>query len=174
MTGYEAFRPDPVVCAVAHFHFDIEITERDFDEPHGLIIGEQPGPNTNRALPMWPFPRTSAGGRLMAMSGIEPAEYLRRLARVNLVEAYAAKWDGDKAVRRAGWLLASLPPYARVVLLGERVRYAIEGAAAGAEIPAHFVQLPHPSGRNSAYNDPGERERARRAVQWAAGLRDSP
>lgn len=149
-------------------------------QPVGLLVGEQPPPAGNPALPLWPYPATSAGGRLRAMSGVPAGEYLMRLARVNLSRRPVATWDTSRARHRAHQLLATLPDGARVVLCGARARDAALGQVPwfeAAVLPAtrgHVVAvaIPHPSGRAREYNDPDNRDRAGQAVRWAAGLED--
>lgn len=143
----------------------------------GLLVGEAPGPRTHAELPLLPCPAGSAGGRLMAMSGLQPAEYLGRLARANLLEQLGP-WRAGAARHLAlvdFRLVEDLP--SRAVLLGRRVLDAFEPGRPFYDpfVLEHvrwYVGVPHPSGRARAYNDPACRERTRRVLRWAAGLED--
>ena len=65
-------------------------------EVAGLVVGEMPGRGTRPELPMLPCPATSAGGRLMIMSGLPSAEYVGRLGRINVYE----RWESDDDLAR--------------------------------------------------------------------------
>lgn len=177
--------PSGTVARVAAYWFGLsEEWERAAEraEPAGLLVGEQPAPASNQALPLWPHPPLSAGGRLRDMSGIEVGAYLLRLARVNLHRRPVARWSSKWAEHRAHQLLGTLPDGARVVLCGARARDAVPVLAGRAWFAPHVVQtthghavvvaVPHPSGRCREYNDPAARDAAGAAVRWAAGLED--
>lgn len=138
--------------------------------PTGMLIGEMPGRTTSPDLPLFPYPRNSAGGRLLKMSGLTIGEYLGRLIRINLIPHYAEKWDPEGARIRAEWLVKN-SPVDRIVLLGQHV-----GAAFGFSSFFHhetvndktLVCIPHPSGRNRVYNDERARLGAAATMKFAA------
>lgn len=148
--------------------------------PEGLIVGEAPGPHTSGRLPMFPWPASSAAGRLLKMSGMRPGEYLGRFFRRNLWDDFAASEAGGVAEDRErareikDWIAAT--GSVRVLLLGSRVGKAFDiepwGAASGAfgSVLVTLRCIPHPSGRSLAYNDPRARQGAQAAVLWAAGF----
>jgi hypothetical protein len=164
-------------CA-AHF---LKVAPREVLGPiSGTLVGECPGEGTRRELPLFPHPKNSAGGRLLAMSGLSAAEYLGRLYRFNLFVAHQPQWRPWMARERAllahAMFRSQFPEGHRVVLCGQRV-----GAAFGftkfwelhVMDDISYVCVPHPSGRNRAYNNPNARVATRAAVQWAADLLES-
>jgi hypothetical protein len=193
-TWAHPFAPlDPMIARVAEYWLDLPCGSEErlcTTMPVGLLIGEQPGPTNNPAVPLWPYPPRSAGGRLHAMSGIPMADYLAMLARVNIALQPVARWNRTAARDRVVTLLDDLPDGARVVLVGARaldayndvfgqgVRldwfgregWSIKGLTTTRVIAVTAV--PHPSGRNPMYNDPATVAAARRAVRWAAGIED--
>lgn len=109
-----------------------------------------------------PWPRGCAGNRLYEMlREVDPSvamhEYMRRFDRVNLV---AGPWNVRMARVRAAELRPTLVGR-HVVLLGQKVAEAFgidpRCSACKLDEDATFYLLPHPSGRNLLYNDPGRR-----------------
>lgn len=143
--------------------------------PTGLIVGEMPGCSTSSALPMFPYPPNSAGGRLLKMSLLTPGAYLGRLMRTNLFsdwnEETNDRWPRGEAEERARLIHEATPREMRVVLLGARVSQAFgldEYMKLVEQNGVLYTAIPHPSGRNLKYNDPIVRTGARAALQWAA------
>ena len=160
-------------CAALWFKIDPTTV---IGPPTGLIVGEMPGENTSEKLPLFPWPRNSAGGRLMKMSLLSPGQYLGRLLRTNLFYEYSGDWDHEMARARARTIHAQRT-VDRVVLLGQRVGEAFGFSAFFAhEVrdDVHYVCIPHPSGRNRIYNEQNARVGARAAVQFAASLNVKP
>lgn len=166
----------------SHFNY-----KGDLPSPRGLLIGEAPGPNTNVKLPLFPEPRTSAAGRLLAYAGIEASEWMGKLIRMNLCDG---PWSERRAcagrARAIEYLLDSAnfvdgKPL-RVLLLGDRVRRAFSCYGPfgyvvhqyPADVNVHVAWIPHPSGRNRIYNERKNQLRARSAVLWAIGERAKP
>ncbi len=157
----------------------------------GMLVGEAPGPNTDPRLPLFPAPGNSAGARLLRYAGIDPVDWFGKLLRVNLC-------DGPWSLRRATVGRARVLSYLfdeanfyngaplRVLLLGDRVRraWSCYGQFGCIEmdyyfnpkltIPLKVAWIPYPSGRNSIYKSRLNQLRARRAVLWAIGERDTP
>lgn len=146
--------------------------------PRGLVVGENPGPNSDPRTPLFPSPAVSAAGRMLYYSGVTPADYLGRLERVNQCVGW---WCDGEAVMRlreiVKWLLLpenttrGFPP--RVLLLGRKVQeiWGVRGEFGferwgGLQI----CFAPHPSGLNRAYNDDRNKARLGRYVRWCAGL----
>ena len=169
----------------SHFAYAGEVPQ-----PRGLLIGEAPGPNTNAKLPLFPLPNNSAAGRLLKYAGIEPAEYIGRLVRMNLCHD---QWSDRRAtagvVRAISFILDEANYYdgkpLRVLLLGRRVAdawncdqepfgYSIRHYTGGSYPNVYVAWIPHPSGRCLIYNERKNQLRARRAVQWALGERPRP
>ncbi len=146
--------------------------------PVGAIVGEAPGPNTRAALPMFPLPERSAGGRLLEYSGMDAADYLGRVARRNLFDELKS-WSVPEARRQVfevWWWLNGKPRVRRVVLLGNRVAaaFGVErmwSATTFSRRNLTVVAIPHPSGKCRVYNDEAARKRAGAVVRWAAGIR---
>lgn len=155
--------------------------------PRGLVIGEAPGPNTNALLPLFPAPSNSAGARLLRYADVDPADWLGKLVRMNLCDG---TWSARRAVAGRARALAFLFDKAnyyngaplRVLLLGDRVRRAWSCYGAFGYVrmeyyggpTLHVAWIPHPSGRNRLYNVRRNQLRARRAVLWALGERETP
>jgi hypothetical protein len=140
-----------------------------------LLVGEMPPATWARSedyrrchSPMFPYPRHSAGGRLLKISGLGLGEYVHGLTRINLVPDYRAKWplriDAEDLAHAA---LDRFAPVAHAFLCGRRVVAAfrrflpsdykpwpvdsIHVSTTRGDLTLHCI--PHPSGRNLAYND---------------------
>lgn len=146
-----------------------------------LLIGQAPGPNTDPELPLYPVPRTSAGGRLQQMMKLTRAQYLKNFERINLLNEYPGthKRDDKFPIREARLAARTLRPLLAgrsVVLVGRNVARAFQ-----LDIPFHVwghlqarracvlnktsglsrvAVVPHPSGRNHWYNKAENREEA--------------
>lgn len=97
--------------------------------------------SANPRCALHPRPKGASGSRLQKMSGLSESEYLRRFDRRN-VSTHGT----------------TLPENATVVLLGDAVRQRF-GLKKLLILPQvkdgrTFRQIPHPSGRCLAYNDP--------------------
>ena len=130
---------------------------------------------------MFPWPATSAAGRLMAMSRLSPSQYLGGLYRRNLVDDHV--WDESDAADRAREIVGALfdePPTLRVVLCGWRVASAFEVRASNYWEPVVMdcrqtaVVIPHPSGKNRVYNNPSARDQTGLWMRWATLGEDLP
>lgn len=167
----------PVARVVAHKFLGVHPDSVDWVRPLGLVVGEQPGAGSNPLLPMWPWPSGRAGGRLLAMSGMEAADYLVRLARVNLAFRPVARWSVTQARKRMSAVLETLEEGDRVVLCGAKVRDAcaeLEGApwfsSKTLDTGVSVVAVPHPSGRCREYNAQPARRQAGQWIRWAARI----
>lgn len=158
-----------------------------------LLIGQAPGPNTDPEYPLYPVPRTSAGGRLCELMGLTRAEYITTFDRVNLLPYFPGKdrANEDKfpmsPARLAARVLRPMLRGRRVILVGRQVAQAFQlgadwhewvdfrvgprHAALGCDGLAQVAVVPHPSGRNHWYNNELNRARARRF--WNALLEKS-
>jgi hypothetical protein len=95
------------------------------------------------------------------LPGVRMHDYVHRFERINLV---SGPWDAGAARTRAEELRPSLAGR-RVVLLGREVAraFGIQSSVFSEECDVDaldgptFYLLPHPSGRNLLYNDPGRR-----------------
>lgn len=137
----------------------------------GLLIGECPGANTSPKLPMFPWPASSSGGRLLKMSNVPVNEYLGRLERRNLIHTHHPVWPVHDARRIAREIVQEIAGRGlRVVLLGKKVGEAFGAPQfwAMAQLgDTHFTCIPHPSGLSRVYNDKNNRVMAGLAIQWA-------
>lgn len=153
-----------------------------------VFVGEQNPYGADPYFALYPRPRGAAGDRLCRLVlGIREAQYLSEFKRVNLCDG---PWRIAAARERAFTVVrdATVP----VVLLGANVcnatgvpykpftAYRIKvgdngfhpcGAfehRAGAPMPGEawrmLAVLPHPSGRNLMWNQPGAFERARQLL----------
>lgn len=144
--------------------------------PTGLLVGEMPGASSSSALPLFPYPKNSAGGRLLSWSRITPGQYLGRLLRCNLFVTPRPDWDEILAHELANDIMRAATPELRIVLLGKRVAEAFEvyrvfemQKRTRDDGQHYFIcAIPHPSGRNLVYNEPVARVGAAAAIQWAS------
>jgi hypothetical protein len=159
---------------------DLERIAREYrDVPvPGVVVGMAPGLRTSASLPMFPHPASSAGGRLLAVSGMPVEAYLGRLVRANLCQGKFRVNEARESARELyrKWRTAG-EPRTRLVLCGRRVAdaftYVLEESSADwfqrrAWAGIEYAAIPHPSGRCREYNDPANIARARKVVRWAA------
>lgn len=130
------------------------------------LVGEQNPYSSGQKLSLWPDPPNASGGRIMRILGMDRATYLDTFVRWNLL----TRADGPWAARRAAWAalgVAAMSADAPVVMLGSKVTRAFGIEYRPFAVTAgKFLCLPHPSGLNRAWNDPGAVEAARRSFQW--------
>lgn len=161
-----------VELRVAHARLGVEYDAYQ-SKVHGLIVGQSPGPNTHWATPLIPSPARSSAGRLLAMSGMTPAQYLGGLYRRNLCDGKG--WSEDQARKRARELVTALfdqPRTLRVILLGVKVAkcFGAPGPWVSFRLESRqaAVVVPHPSGMNHLYNVEGNRKLTGAWLRWAA------
>lgn len=149
--------------------------------PPPLLIGQAPGPKTDPLLPLYPLPRTSAGGRLLALTGLRRGRYLQVFDRVNLLHEFPGKHKRDDKWPAAPTRFAAqtMRPFLtgrHVVLVGRNVANAFR-----LDMPFHewgwmecrranvfngcnglcqVAIIPHTSGRNHWYNNEANMEMA--------------
>lgn len=138
-------------------------------ERQPLFVGESNPVSPHPADALYPWPETSAGGRLRRALGLEMSDYFSLLRRENLFALSPKKWDGSEAKARAKDILTLYGADGDVVfLLGNRVAQAfgmkglplwghrkVENYLFGMDIT--FVRVPHPSG----CLDPSSRKKMR-------------
>lgn len=122
--------------------------------------------------PRWalhPEPPYASGGQLCRILGIDPNTYLTLYSRLNLCRG---EWSASAASDAAAEILNERP--LALVLLGRKVERAFFGRRGGpgyfaaADVPESLTRalvLPHPSGLNRMWNEPGTVTRARRAFR---------
>lgn len=134
------------------------------------FIGEAPGPHSGENCPLWPVGQGTAGYRLCKMTGLSRRAYLHETSRLNLLPWYSPHWRSDDAQAAAGNIRGSNLFVGRsVILVGRRVYDAffpmsndwllfewmpLSGIATSGLWCARLACIPHPSGRNRAWNDP--------------------
>lgn len=146
-----------------------------------LLIGQAPGPRTDPELPLFPVPKTSAGGRLQELTGLRRVEYMKRFERVNLLPYFPGKHKRDDKfpMSPAKLTAAVLKPLLAgrvVIMVGRNVSNAfgfeadwhewvdwpvVKVAVGDTPHSARVAVIPHPSGRNHWYNREQHREQAR-------------
>jgi len=138
-----------------------------------LLIGEHNPYSYYQDDALLPWPKRASGHRLMMRLGMTEDEYLERFDRMNLV--VGERWSAAAARRNARAILEERPSGV-LVMLGRKVTVAVCGAArvdavapfcsvaAGERV---LVSLPHPSGLNRAWNEPGAEGMARAALRFA-------
>lgn len=139
-----------------------------------LLIGQAPGPNTDPRLPLFPVPKTSAGGKLQQLTGLTRGEYLTYFERVNLLYNFPGTHAReDKFPMRFAKVSANsmrpLLAHRTVVLVGRNVASAFglgwirfhtwEQIRCCRRIPrteydglSTIAVVPHTSGRSHWYN----------------------
>lgn len=144
------------------------------DDLRPWLIGENnpyqnPGADPTHRFDLYPEPRGATGDRLCRLVfGMQKTDYLRAFVRRDLLEG---KWTLKKARAAAEQVLieSGTTP---LILLGSKVSAAFglkyipyssidHGTANGIRTA---VILPHPSGLNPAWNEPGAYQRARDLV----------
>lgn len=140
-----------------------------------LLIGQAPGPNTDPGLPLYPLPRTSAGGRLQQLTGLSRGEYLSTFDRVNLVPYFPGRTrlrDDTfplPVARLAAQVMRPFLDGRTVIFVGRNVANAFDFKVSFHEwgyvtkfdhlphrrrVMYRAAVVPHPSGRNHWYNKP--------------------
>lgn len=141
-----------------------------------LLIGQAPGPNTDPALPLYPYSRTSTGGKLQELMDLSRLQYLDLFDRINLLNKFPGRQARDDRfpMREAKIAASAIKPLLHsrtVVLVGRNVANAFELEADfhdWMEWPLNeggvclVAVVPHPSGRNHWYNQKKNKQAARR------------
>jgi hypothetical protein len=126
-----------------------------------LIVGEINPYGHDERFALYPYPDGCAGERLCHMvMGLNRKTYLDSFDRVNLLQQ--DRWSAPAARASANRLAVLDAEYRRTyVLLGRKVseafalyECAMPSLVRRGDVSA-IVVLPHPSGRNRAWNDPG-------------------
>ncbi len=147
--------------------------------PVGLVVGEAPRHRGRGTVALFPWPATSSSARLVSWSEIGAGAWLGRLYRTNLLEdgSQSMTYARKRADQIREWLVGL--GTMRVLLLGRRVGEAFgltdffekrEEFHPASEARATYMTIPHPSGRNTIYNNLTARNNAKGAVLWAAGF----
>ena len=135
-----------------------------------LLVGEDNPYGTDPRYALYPMPLYSAGGRLChEILQLSTKEYIKTFDRVNLC---SEKWSLKEARGKAFDLLVTrgVGQHDHFVLFGSKVCKAFNQEFKPFESvifptgPAREVLLtilPHPSGRNRIWNEPGSIEKAR-------------
>lgn len=129
-----------------------------------LLVGEANPYGGDPDMALYPLPEHASGGRLARILGLSRGEYLRTFDRCNLC---AVEWRLPEARERARQLVAENRV---MVLLGAKVARAFGGEYepfTRSGVGSAVYVLPHPSGLNRAWNEPGAVERARALVAEA-------
>jgi hypothetical protein len=140
------------------------------------LVGEtnpwqKPGADPDHKFDLYPLPAHASGGRLCHLVlGMQATTYLRNFVRRDLL---TGKWSVP-AARKAAYGLWCESGLAPLVLLGAKVCAAFGFAYEPFTTNEHYlgdhedahqvVILPHPSGLNRAWHEPGAFLRARELV----------
>lgn len=137
-----------------------------------LLVGESNPYQQDERMAMryalHPDPPHASGGRLcFLVMGLDDATYLRSFDRVDLCHP---KWSLPAARARAADLVAARSSSDVIVLCGSKVAsafgvpyspFTVFGADHATLGGPRLVVLPHPSGLNRAWHEPGAFDRAR-------------
>lgn len=144
-----------------------------------LLLGMNNPLSEDPEYDLYPYPEGSTGWRLWKMlpEGTPRAQYLEMFDRRNLLRT--REWSASAARAAAVFLLPELAGRA-VVVLGTQVRSALGFPQVKPLVwhrcAAHqfdWVAVPHPSGRNLWYNEPGRHDQVG-AMLWALAERGVP
>jgi hypothetical protein len=139
------------------------------------LLGEQNPYGSNPEFALYCYPPGCAGYRLRRILGLPQYQYLD-LHRKNLCDG---DWSSQDARKRARELLSPEAPWRVIVLLGRKVTASFEKVALD-DVPLvpfstrecrpgmTLVSLPHPSGRNTCWNDRKLWDRAREILRELA------
>lgn len=126
-------------------------------EKKPLLVGELNPYGTDPSYALFPLPEYASGGRLAKIFGLRRTEYLQKFDRVNLC---TGTWSMPEAKKAAAMLLVN--EKRPLVLLGKKVATAFGYPHAGSFNKLdNLVFLPHPSGLNRLWNEPGAIPRVR-------------
>lgn len=147
------------------------MVKKECDKP--LLVGELNPYGMDPGMALYPLPEHASGGRLARILGLSRTQYLRAFDRANLC---TGRFSPAAARERAHELLSQGPRPA-IVLLGARVQIAfgmkfepfttgtlLVGGTRGSYTHL-LIRLPHPSGRNRSWSEPGAADRARRLLR---------
>lgn len=126
-----------------------------------LLVGELNPYGAAPAFALYHLPRHASGNRLRRIMGLRDCTY-EAIEKVNLC---SKKWSLPRAREEAAALVAN---GGVLVLLGSKVKTAFAGPgffeAATSETHT-LVTLPHPSGLNRLWDEPGSPWRARQLLR---------
>lgn len=121
-----------------------------------LLVGEANPYGADPYFALYPLPEHASGGRLARILGLGEKRYLDAFDRRNLCPT---EWSMRVARAEAALIMAA--PARPVVLLGAKVARAFGLPYRPFTRSAHLFLLPHPSGLNRIWNEPGSVHRAR-------------
>lgn len=130
-----------------------------------ILVGEVNPYGMDPNFALYHLPRHASGNRLREHLGLSDVDY-EGLLKANLCDG---KWSMKAARVMAGKIYTATDDVA--VMLGSKVRSAFENFCF---VPKFFerhlrlVSLPHPSGLNRLWNEPGARGRARAIMHEVA------
>lgn len=136
-----------------------------------VIVGEDNPYGRDPRFALYHLPRRASGNRLRLILGLTDVTYYR-LNKINLC---SGKWS-IKEARSKVWGLCVTQDV--VVMLGKKVKKAFgDGDPRISEMPffsaestggAVVVSLPHPSGLNRLWSEPGVKQRTRELLKSVA------
>lgn len=157
-----------------------------------LLVGSDNPLSTEPQYALYHEPRGCSGHRLQSkILGLRSRQHYLPIWRTNLC---VGGWDPRMALDRAAQLVGQARPWRVVVMLGAKVGDAFARAVeyryldepltmtqrsgeslkvacrirGGEPTDTMFIALPHPSGRNTTWNDPGRVAQARSLLAAAA------
>lgn len=152
-----------------------------------LLIGQAPGPKTDPDMPLYPYSRSSTGGRLVELMGISTHRYLEEFDRVNLLRKFPGRHKNEDKfptcqARVAADAMSHFLAGRTVVFVGRNVSDSFGYLPVDAPFHQwsfdrkyrfHFAVIPHPSGRSRWYNSPQNREISHDFWRRHLGLRNN-
>ena len=134
-----------------------------------LLVGETNPYGGADEFALYPSPPGCTGHRLCHLIlQLDADEYLERYDRANLC---VGKWSAPRA-REEALRLSSKHQAGTIVLLGSKVcsGFGLPFRPFETTVGARFVVLPHPSGLNRMWGEPGAFDRARAVLREAGVL----
>lgn len=139
-----------------------------------ILVGEDNPYGSDPRYALYFEPEHSAGGRLCRLVlGLSGKDYIRGFERLNLC---GSRWSNEEARKSADAIMArAQDAKSTIVLLGAKVTRAFQfNYAPFTKLDyldkVRVVFLPHPSGRNRVWNEPGAFARARHLLHEAGVL----
>ena len=130
-----------------------------------IILGDQPGPNTDPKDALYPHTATGAAARLARLMGMDSDKYVRVTRRMNINHDGDALLSPELAEVRFKGILSGTAPDKLIIVVGKAAANRhpdVKGLNFGEVIDyqgSRLVVIPHTSGRNRYWNDKGNEAR---------------
>jgi hypothetical protein len=130
-----------------------------------IVLGDQPGPNTDAKDALYPHTTTGAAARLAELMGLDTEKYIRVTRRMNINHDGENLLAPEHASTRMKGILAGTAPGKLIIVVGKAAANRhpdTKDLGFGDVIDyqgSRLVIIPHTSGRNRYWNDKGNKTR---------------